>query len=133
MMATGAKFPRDLTAEERSLTRWIIQNGDCEATPFLQQLDRAKVCAECQCGCASVDFEIDEVEPDRKQGMELLGDFVYGDASTLCGIFVFACGGRLAGLDVYALAVDEAPRTLPDPSLLRPIKDEYGAVEKEPH
>lgn len=123
-MTSDQTFPRNLTTEERNLTRWIIQNGAYGSSQYLQQLDRATVSAQCKCGCASVDFAIEGIEPNRKEGMEIIGDFVYGDESNLCGAFVFACGRRLAGLDVYPLAADNASSTLPNPLLLRPFEKE---------
>ena len=53
--------------------------------------------------------------------MRIIGDFLYGDESSLCGAFVFESHGVLAGLEVYGLAVD-APTILPDPHQLRPFE-----------
>lgn len=55
--------------------------------------------------------------------MQILADFVYGGEDDLCGAFVFAEGGVLAGLEVYGLAVD-APKELPAPEVLRPLMDQ---------
>lgn len=57
--------------------------------------------------------------------MHLLADFVFGNGGQLSGIFVFEQTGVLAGLEVYGLAGD-APKTLPSPELLRPIRDEIA-------
>jgi hypothetical protein len=126
----GRTFPRELTIEERVLTQWLLRNGHCQEEPFLEQLGRAKVAGACGCGCASIAFEIEGegVPPDA--GMEILGDFIYGDAGTLCGVFVFARGGTLAALEVYSLAGESAPNTLPDSSVLRPVETEMEKIER---
>lgn len=82
------KIDRPLTDEERSLVRWMLENGTTEARAFLDQLNRARVVAHCPCGCASVDFNVDGLtEPTG--GLNILGDFLYGDEDNLCGAFVF--------------------------------------------
>ena len=113
---------RDLTSEERNLVRWMLEHGEPEALQFLPQLERAQVPpTRCPCGCASVNFSIDG-QPQSSGNMELIADFLYGGQSDLCGTFVYVREGRLAGLEVYGLAVD-APKTLPSPDVLRPISN----------
>jgi hypothetical protein len=109
---------RPLSPEEHSLTRWMLEHGHPDAAAFLPQLDRARVVSRCPCGCASIDFAIDGEQAPPGTGMQVLGDFLYGDEKTLCGAFVFAKAGLLAGLEVYGLAVD-APTVLPEPPGLR--------------
>ena len=46
---------RELTAEERSLISWMLQNGNLDAPPYLAQLSGARVFSRCPCGCASID------------------------------------------------------------------------------
>ena len=110
---------RDLTEEERNLTRWLLENAEPEVpTDYLDQLDRASVCGTCTCGCASFDLKIAGAPPPNG-GMHVLGDFLFGDTENLCGIFVFERGGFLAGVEVTGYAVD-APHSLPSPTELRP-------------
>ena len=54
-------------------------------------------------------------------GLRILGDYLFGDDSSLCGAFVFEIDGTLAGLEVYGLAVP-APSVLPAPADLRPFQ-----------
>ena len=111
---------RPLTTEEYELTRWILEHGKPEARQFIEQLDWSRVIGSCACGCASIDFEIEGLGKAPRGGIHILGDFIYGDESNLCGIFVFESGDILSGLEVYGLAVD-APKTLPSPADFRPI------------
>lgn len=111
---------RDLTEEERHLTRWLLENAEPGVPKdFLDQLDRAKVSGLCPCGCASFDLEVEGM-PEPTGGMRVLGHFLFGDEETLRGVFVFERGGTLAGVEVTGYAVD-APRCLPSPSELRPF------------
>jgi hypothetical protein len=108
---------RPLTSEEYKLTRWMLEHGTPEAAAFLEQLERVHVVGKCPCGCASIDFEIEGLGK-APPGVHVLGDFIYGDESNLCGVFVFESGGILSGIEVTGYAVD-APKTIPNPSQLR--------------
>ncbi len=110
---------RELSGEERKLAQWMLEHGESGALSFRSQLDRARVVSRCPCGCASIDLEVSGA-PTPSGEMRILGDFLYGDESNLAGVFIFERGGTLAGIEVYGLAVD-APRTLPNPSGLRPF------------
>lgn len=111
---------RPLTAEEYRLARWILEHGVPEAGPFLAQLDRARVVAQCVCGCPSVDLGVDG-EPVPGGGPFVLGDFLFGEPDNPFGVFVFQHDGRLAGLEVYGLAGEDPPPVLPRPEVLRPF------------
>jgi hypothetical protein len=111
---------RPLTASERELTRWMLEHGCPEGRNYLAQLEQATVVSGCSCGCASIDFLIaGQVAPAT--GLNILGDYLFGGQDDLAGVFVFACGGVLAGIEVYGLARDN-PTELPHPSSLRPFK-----------
>ena len=120
MNSTEDTFPRDLTDEERRITLWMIEHGKGDTSLYKDHLARATVVSACGCGCPSVDFAIDGIAPDREAGMELFGDYFYGSDDDLCGAFVFARGGQLAGIEFYPLAVDQVPAEIPRPDSLRP-------------
>ena len=106
-----------LTEAEYRVARWMLEHGGPDAGAYLPQLELARVVSRCPCGCASVDFEIAGY-PRPSGGMHVLGDFLCGGESDLIGVFIFECGGVLAGVEVYGLAGD-APATLPEPKALR--------------
>ena len=110
---------RPLSAAEYRLARWMLEHGGAEAQSFLPQLDHARVASRCPCGCASIDFEV-AGHPRPAGGLRVLGDFLYGGESDLCGAFIFERDGVLAGIEVYGLAGD-APKALPEPGALRPF------------
>jgi hypothetical protein len=98
----------------------MLEFGGLDASAFLTQLERARVVSRCPCGCASIDFEVTGLPPPSG-GLRVLGDFVWGDESDLYGAFIFECSGVLAGIEVYGLAGDNTPRTLPAAHALRPF------------
>ena len=112
---------RPLSSQERVLVQWMLQHGAPGAESFLEQLDAAVVSGVCGCGCASVDFQIGDRHPDRKMGLTILADYLYGPESLPFGAFVFALGDTLGGLEVYGFG--EAAARLPSPEELRPFAE----------
>jgi hypothetical protein len=111
---------REVTDQERELTKWMLEHGEPRARDYLEQLEKARVNALCPCGCATIDFAIKGHPRSKEGGMDILADFLYGEGDEMCGAFVFADkNGSLAGLEVYWLGTHH-PTTLPSPSDLRP-------------
>jgi hypothetical protein len=111
---------RNLNDKERRLVRWMLEHGTPEATAFLSQLKQARVTPwKCPCGCASINFQI-RGRPQAPPGVNILGDFIFGEGDKLSGAFVYESAGILSGLEVYGLAGD-APNSLPSPEDLRPL------------
>ncbi len=107
---------RPMSAAELALARWMLENGKPEAKAFLRQLDEAEVTPwRCECGCASINFQI-RGHPPAPPGVHILGDYLCGEIEAPAGAFIFESNGVLAGIEVYSLAVD-APSVLPDPPL----------------
>ncbi len=113
-------FPRPLSEQERVLVRWMLQHGEPGVERFLNQLDDAVVSGVCGCGCASIDFQIGDRHPDRKNGMTILSDYLYGPESMPFGAFVFTHDDTLGGLEVYGFG--KTADRLPSPEELRPME-----------
>ena len=113
---------RPLTEQERSLVRWLLEHGNPDAAEFLTQLDDAWVVSRCGCGCASIDFAIGGVPPRSDAGMHILSDFEWQGDGVYSGIFVFACGGQLAGFEVWSLDGKVSTSSLPRIDQLRPLE-----------
>lgn len=112
---------RSLNFSEKSLICWMLEHGFPEARPFLRQLEQVSVTDwQCPCGCASINLSVWGT-PEPTGGLNILADFLFGDATDLSGIFVYEKQGFLAGLEVYGLAGD-APEALPPPDVLRPFE-----------
>jgi hypothetical protein len=117
---------RELTDHERRLVRWMLEHSSPEAPAFLPQLDLAEVTPwRCQCGCASINFQI-RGKPAAPPGVHPIAHFVFGGEESLSGIFVYEKDGILSGLEVYGLPGD-APKSLPEPEELRPFGDVAAA------
>ena len=93
---------RALTGEERDLIFWLLEHGERDSRSFLPQLAEATVIGRCPCGCVSIDLAVGGRIPPDGAGMDILSDYVWREGDLPFGIFVFAHGGILAGLDVYS-------------------------------
>jgi hypothetical protein len=125
MQSDSSNDTRPLTEDEMKLTRWMLEHGGSQASPFLAQLERARALQRrCPCGCASFDLVIEGLTTSRN-GCHPIADFVFGDEATMSGIFVFECDGVLKGVEVYGLA-GEAPKSLPQPGELRSAQEHQG-------
>jgi hypothetical protein len=110
---------RPLTDSEHRLARWMLEHGDPAGRDFLPQLELAEVRAwRCPCGCASINFQI-KGHPPVPPGVQVLGDFVFGDENMPSGIFIFENDGLLSGIEVYEMGAG-VPKSLPAPESLRP-------------
>lgn len=113
---------RTLKSEELQLARWMLEHGTAEASAFLPQLDFAEVTSwKCQCGCASINFQIQE-QPLPPPGVHILGDYVVGDGNEVSGVFIFESGGLLSGIEFYSVGGD-ALQVLPGIEELRPLEN----------
>lgn len=111
--------PRALTEEERALIGWMLRESSDGR--FMEQLASARVVSGCDCGCASVNLEIDGYPPPTGR-LRIIGDYLLGEGASLQGAFVFEQGGVVSGLEVCGYGTDALVR-LPLPSALRPWKE----------
>jgi hypothetical protein len=114
----GAQIPedRELTADEQGLVKWLLDHGVPSAGAYLTQLPRVRVVSRCDCGCASLNLEVDGRGWRSRGGMEILSDHGWRDEmGHRFGIFLFAKEQALAGIDVFSVDGLAVPRTLPLP------------------
>jgi hypothetical protein len=113
---------RPLSAQERKLAEWMLAQS-AGGLEYSAQLQSAWVVARCPCGCASVDFAIAGQRPEISDPMRIVADFIFDTAEGhLCGVFLFAKGKLLAGLEVYSIDGNTDPVALPEPAILRPFQ-----------
>jgi hypothetical protein len=113
---------RPLSAREVALTTWLLEHGEPEARKFLDHVARARVVGRCPCGCASVDFAVDGQRAPAGTGLEILADYQWrGAAGELFGVFAFASGDLLAGIEVWSIDGEATPTELPATSQLTPL------------
>lgn len=121
---------RPLTEHEYALALWMLEHGRPEALQYIEQLAGAEATSwRCVCGCASFNFKIIG-KPETPPGVNILGDYVVGEADDCYGIFIYQSEGILSGVEVYSLAAD-ASQTLPQPNQLRPAS--FEMVQSESH
>ena len=123
-MSAATPIPEDrpLTAQEATLVRWLLEHGNADAPLFLPQLADVRVVSRCPCGCASIDFAVGAAVPPDGSGLHVLSDFQWQAADdSLFGVFVFAKGGKLAGLEVWSIDGLAAAVSLPEVERLRPL------------
>ena len=110
---------RELSDKERELIRWLLEHGTDEAASFVPQLSNIRVVSRCGCGCPSINFV-----NDRSGGMTILADYQAGEPGIgLTGVFLFACDGRLAGLDIWSIDGVANPKELPVPGNLTRLEN----------
>jgi hypothetical protein len=113
---------RPLTRQEESLVRWLIEHGGPGTEAYLPQIPQARVVSRCSCGCASIDFAIAGKSPSADDGMKILSDYWWQAADgALFGVFAFARGGLLAGLEVWPIDGEAATASLPTVEELQPL------------
>jgi hypothetical protein len=123
-MACARSTPenRPLTTDEAALVRWLLEHGNPDAAAFLPQLAGARVVSRCPCGCASINFAIGGTAAPVGTGTHVLSDYVWqAPDGSHCGVFAFACGGQLAGLEVWTADGVGPVSSLPSVEHLRPL------------
>jgi hypothetical protein len=121
--------PRPLTDHEAALVRWMLEHGGERAVGFIPQVAEATVVSSCPCGCASINFAIGGIAPPADAGMDDLSHFGWGNGpepDDIRGVFVFACAGQLAGLEVWSCGDGSAPTSLPTIDQLHPLTKQQG-------
>ncbi|MDL5053218.1 hypothetical protein QQ056_06630 [Oscillatoria laete-virens NRMC-F 0139] len=117
-------FPRPLTDQERALARWMIQHGADGAERFLEQLDQATVVSGCDCGCASVDFQIGDRPRDYRPGLTIISDYLYERSEEeKYGVFIFTQDDMLSGIETHSFC--DRPAPLPRVDELIPFEGGY--------
>lgn len=117
---------RPLTFAEERFIRWLLEHDASAPAVFLSQLPDVRVVSECECGCASLDFIVDGVEP-QGTNLQAMGDYDWLSADgSRFGVYVSARGGLLASLELWSIDGLAACRGLPAIEDLRPATFEPG-------
>lgn len=115
---------RPLTDEERELVHWLMLNSNDKAAFYLSQISETLEAIPCGCGCTSIDFVHAGHTPDRKgQSMNILAEYDWtGPNGELIGIYLYAHGQLLSGLEVYSVDGLSDCKLLPEIESLRPFR-----------
>lgn len=116
------EMSRPLMDEERELVLWLLLNGNDKAAFYLPQVSETLEAIPCGCGCASLDFVHSGHLPDRRaQPMKLLADYRWDRShDELIGIYLYAHGQLLTGLEIWSVDGRSDCKLLPKIENLRP-------------
>lgn len=113
---------RPLTAEERDFIYRLLDAGGDRSRAFIPQIILARVTGECCCGCPSLNLSIGGETHYKSTTMDILCGYRWSSPEGyLFGVFVFACGGLLAGLDLWSIDGLAIPDKFPPTSAIFPI------------
>jgi hypothetical protein len=91
---------RDLTNQEATLIRWLVEHAGPGCEPLLDQVENLKVVSKCNCGCPTVYFELHNTGNSRK-GEKLVSDWIAEMNGEMFGVMLFAVAGQISTLEVY--------------------------------
>jgi len=115
---------RALSEAEHAFAHWLLSHGGARSRELLPQLDAAWVVGKCSCGCASINLSVGGVSHYGVKGMETLCTFRWqSPQGHQFEVFAFACGGLLAGIDLWSVDGQSIPTELPDTQALERFHD----------
>ena len=107
--------PRDLTANEAALVRWLLERGEVRGGDLLDSVPSLKVVGGCPCGCPTVYFRA----PGQTPKAEPLQQQVFEDAhGNMVGAYLEVAESRPTALEIWWLD-GEPPSEVPDPATMR--------------
>jgi len=109
---------RDLSSDEKRLLEYVLCKARDTPSAYCDQIARAFVRAECECGCRSVEIGVEGVPPTGDPAGPI-GEYWWRTDEGRFGLLVHASSGLLAGFEAYAMSGDVAPTRLPDDSELQ--------------
>jgi hypothetical protein len=91
-------IPQDrlLTSQERTLIEWLLVHAEPNASEFLPQLEAARVCWKCSCGCPTINIEISQSIPSAHARTNLLSDLIGEVDGKPVGVMLAQAGGPLS-------------------------------------
>jgi len=95
---------RDLTAEERRLLEWLLENSLTDTTAFAPQISQTKVVARCTCGCPTLDLAVGG-KTSRTVGPSTILVDAYGHSpeGVPVNVTIHAREGELSELEVISM------------------------------
>jgi len=118
---------RPLSERERALILRLLDRAG-KARPPLDDLERLRVVAACDCGCGSIDLE--PVAPTREgaEDATILADaFGAVQDGHAVGLILWGTESRVTGLEIYSLAFDP-PFELPRPDSVSDVPPGFDPV-----
>ena len=111
-------LPRALTTQEIAVVTWLLENASVMGSlqHLLTGIDQLHVVDRCECGCASVDFEIGGQSGRSHRIADAIAET---PAGLKCGVILWGRADAVTGLEVYDLDPGSSSE-LPPLATLRP-------------
>ena len=95
---------RPLTSGERTLLKWLLENGVSEATAYKKQLMDIHVCSTCSCGCPTIDLAmLDKTERITGPSQILADAEGFSPEGVPVNVILHARENKLSELEVFSL------------------------------
>lgn len=109
-----AAINRELSLEEQTLLKWLIENGMPEAAAYVAHIPSLRVVGGCECGCPTVDLALDGRRASLTGPHHILADFLGTTPEGVSvGVILHARGDQISELEIYSLTGTEAKFGLP--------------------
>lgn len=125
MPASGAndppvsQFPRPLARKERDALDFLLSVGQEGIEALRAQAEHVSVVGRCNCGCASIDFEVDRSSapisplPVRRPAIDAESKDREGSAG-IYDLMLWADDGWLGGIELVTYGEEPVPTEFPD-------------------
>jgi hypothetical protein len=108
---------REITTQEATLVQWLVEHGEQGCDRLLDQIRHLKVVSNCNCGCPTVYFALqNDVNP--RKGERLVSDWIARMDNELFGVMLFEVAGQISSLEVYCCSGRLNTSGLPDIGML---------------
>lgn len=118
-------FPRPLTIKEREVLDFLLSVEQAGIEALRAQADYVTVIGRCECGCASVDFEVDRSGvpasplPVRRPAIDAESKNREGSVG-IYDLMLWADDGWLGGIELVTYGEEPPPTEFPDVALFDP-------------
>jgi hypothetical protein len=118
-----AAINRELSFEEQTLLKWLLNNGIPEAQEYSSQIPALRIVGGCECGCPTVIFALGNRRGSVTEQHRIIANF-YGATpeGTQVGVLLHALGDQISELEVYLMDDAEGKFGLPAISSLHPFE-----------
>jgi len=90
---------REITEQEATLVRWLVEHGEPGCDRLLDQIKNLKVISKCNCGCPTIYFALHATGNSRKSE-RLISDWLAKIGDELFGVMLFEVAGQISSLEV---------------------------------
>jgi len=124
-MTASDEFPRPLTSKEREVLDFLLSVEQEGIEALRAQADHVAVISRCKCGCASVDFEVDQScvpaspLPVRRPAIDAESKNREGSVG-IFDLMLWADDGWLGGIELVTYGDETPPTEFPDMTLFDP-------------